>query len=126
MRAVAPGGLAVAPDPVADQRQQERAEAQRLEGGRVNDEAGEESCAGTGHRAAQQRHSDDRDQQEIGDAAEDLDVREDGHLEDGRDKDEHRDLEAADHGLPDFLARTNMYCNPPKSTNGVISICLLK
>jgi len=53
VRPVAAGGLAVAADPVADQRQEERAEPERLERGRVEDQPGEEPGAGAHDRAPQ-------------------------------------------------------------------------
>ena len=97
--AVAAGGLAVAPDPVAGQRQQQRGEPERLEGRRVDDEAREESGAGSGHGTAQQRDGDERDEQEVGRAAEDLDVREDRDLEDRGEEDEPAALTRRRHQL---------------------------
>ena len=59
VRPVAARRLAVAADPVADQREQERAEPERLERRRVDDQPGEEPGAGADDRAAQQRDRDD-------------------------------------------------------------------
>ena len=67
---------------------------------------------------------DDGDEQEVGLAAEDPDVREHGHLEDPRDEDEHGDLGRVDHLPLAFLTSTIIDRRLPKSTRGLTSICL--
>ena len=96
MRAVAPGGLAVAADPVAGERQDERGEAELAERRRVDEQAGEEAARGADDRPAQQRHGDERHEQEVGHAAEHVDLREDRDLKDRRDEEQRRGLEAVD------------------------------
>ena len=96
VRAVAAGGLAVPADPVARDRQHERRETELPERRGVDEQAGEEAADRAGDRAAQQRDCDEHHEQEVGDAAEDVHLREDRDLEDRRDEEEHRGLEAVE------------------------------
>src|SRR6478609_7431629 len=99
---VAARGLAVAADPVAGDREQQRGDAERGEVGRVDDQAGEEAGARAVDRAAQQRDRDQRQQHHVGVAAQNVDLAEDRHLEDRRHEHQQRDLggleQAGPHG----------------------------
>src|SRR5256885_882813 len=81
---IAAGGRPAAPDPVARERQHERREPHRAHGGGVDREPGEEAAHGTGHAAPQQGERDERDQQDVGNGAEDVSLREDRDLGDRR------------------------------------------
>ena len=71
--AVAAGRLAVAADPVAGDREQQRGDAERPEVRRVDEQPGPEAGDGAEDRAAQQRDAEQRDEQEVRRAAEDVD-----------------------------------------------------
>ena len=94
--AVASGRLAVAADPVAGDREHERREPEGAERRCVDEQAGEEAADRAEDRAAQQRDGDERDEQDVRHAAEHVHLREDRDLEDRRDEEQHRGLEAVD------------------------------
>ena len=98
MRAVAARRLAVAADPVAGDRQHERGQPELRERRGVDEQPAEETADRTEERAAQQRDGDERHEQQVGLAAEHARLREDRDLEDRRDEQEHRGLEAVDAG----------------------------
>ena len=64
--AIAPGRLAVASDPEAGEREQERREAERAEAGDVDQEAGPEAGDGAEDRALCERDGDEGDEHEVG------------------------------------------------------------
>ena len=74
MGAVAAGRLAVAADPVAGEREQERGEPERPERRGVDEQPGEEAADGADDRAAEERDRDERDEQEVGHAAEHVEI----------------------------------------------------
>src|SRR5262245_10544163 len=89
MRAVPAGRLAVAADPVAGERQEQRARAERLQVRGVDEEPGVEACDRAEDRASQESDGRKRDEHEVGRAAARLDAREDRALEDhGREEDD--------------------------------------
>ena len=92
MEAVAAGCLAVAADPVPGDRQQQRGDAEGGQRRGVDEQAREEAAGGAVDRAAQERDRDERQQHDVGVAAEDVDLVEDRHLQDGRDEDQQRGL----------------------------------
>ena len=96
VRAVAAGRLAVAPDPVAGERQHERRQPELAERRRVDEEAGEEAADRADDGAAQERDGDERHEHEIRHAAEHVHLREDRDLKDRRDEEQCRGLEAVD------------------------------
>ena len=91
VQAVAPGGLGVAPGPVAGDGEQQRGHAERVERQDVEQETAAEPGDGAGDRAAEQRDADQRQEQEVGRAAEDVDAHDDRRLQQGGDEDQHRD-----------------------------------
>jgi hypothetical protein len=93
MRPVAPSRLAVAPDPVSRQREEQGAQSERLEIGRVEEESGVEADERSEHGAAKQSDRGERHQDEIGRAASGLDGRHDRRLEDHRDEEDAGGLE---------------------------------
>ena len=96
MTPVATGRLAVPADPVAGDRQDERGQPELAERRRVDEQPGEEAADGADDGAAQQRHGHERHEHEVGHAAEHVHLSEDRDLEDRRDEQEHRGLEAVE------------------------------
>ena len=86
MRAVASGRLAVASDPVAGDREDERREPEPAERRGVDEQAGEEPGARADDGSAEQRDGNERHEQHVGDAVEDVYLREDRDLQDRRDE----------------------------------------
>ena len=95
VRAVAPGRLAVAADPVAGERQQQRGDAERPEVRGVDEQAAEEAGGRAEDRPAQERDRDERHEQQVGRAADDLDRVQDRDLDDRGDEDDERALSAS-------------------------------
>ena len=60
----------------------------------VDEEPGEEAADGAGDAAAEQGDRDERDEQDVGDGAEDVDLREDRDLGDRRDEEQGGGLDA--------------------------------
>ncbi len=94
MRPVAAGRLAVASDPVAGERQHERGQTERAEGGRVDEEPCEEAADGTCDAPAEQGERHERDEQDVGHGPEDVDLGEDRDLNDRRDEEQGGGLDA--------------------------------
>src|ERR671931_63167 len=126
---LATGRLAVAPDPVARERQQQRREPEHPEVAGVREQAGAEAGDGAEHRAAQQRDAYDRDQQELWTAVEEVDLREDRDLQDHGNEQESRRLGGVggDHGATGtrlFETSAVTESSEPKLTYGSIWIVL--
>ena len=68
------------------------------ERGRVDEQPGEEAAHRADDAAAQQRDRDERDEQHVGDGAEDVDLREDRDLDDRRDEEQGGGLDAVAEG----------------------------
>ena len=119
--------LAVAPSPVAGERQEQRGDAERLERRRVEDKAREEAAGGAEDRAAQERDRDERDEQDVRHAAEDRHGVEHGHLQDRDGEQEARSLGrvGCDHGVAciRFGTSTMTESSDEKSTYGVTWTC---
>ena len=96
MRAVAAGRLSVATDPVAGEREHERREPKRAERCRIDEEPCEEASDGARDAAAQQGERDERDEQKVGDGAEDVGLGEDRDLRNRRHKEQHGGLDAVE------------------------------
>ena len=123
VRAVAGGRLAVAAAPVADERQQQRRDAERPERRRVEQQAGPEAGRRADDRARQERDERDRDEDDVGAAAADLQRREDRELRQERHEDDAACLEqVAGHGSvgsgPVRRAMTT-WSSPSRSANGL-------
>ena len=125
MRAVAAGRLAVAPDPVAGEGQDERREAERAERRGVDDEPREEAADGSGDAAAEQRDRDERDEQDVGDGAEDMSLREDRDLGDRCDEEQGGGLDAVAerHRRGFFGTSTATASSEPRSAKGCTCTC---
>ena len=90
--AVAAGRLAVAADPVAGDRQQQRGDPERLQGRDVDDEADGEPRDRAEDRPSQERDRHQRHEHEVGGAVEDVDLREQRDLHDRRDQQDRGSL----------------------------------
>ena len=104
MPAVASGRLAVAADPVPGDREHQRGEPELSERRRVDDQAGAEAADRADDRAAKQRDGDERHEQQVRHAAEQVDLGEDRDLDDRRDEEDHRGLDAVEHAHGSFGA----------------------
>src|SRR5215203_2825536 len=128
VRAVAAGRLAVAAGPVARQRVEERSHAERVERHYVDEEPCEEAGRRADNRPAQERDREEREQEHVGDAAGDVERREDRDLEQGGDEDDRRDDGALGeaHGSSGCGRRgtsTSTASRAGKSTSDSISTC---
>ena len=123
MGPVAARRLAVAADPVAGDRQQQRGDAKGLQRRRVDDETRSETGSGAEDRPAEQRHADQGHQHEVGRAVEDVDLREQRHLDDRGDEEHGRPFrDVGDHRF--FGISTTSELNVLKFTNGCSWTCL--
>ena len=115
--------LAEAPDPVAGQRQEERVQAEDLERGDVEDEAGPEARPPAPISGPRRSASDDeRDEHEVRVAARHLDLRDEHHLEEHRQRHDAAGLETVGdrHRSRVSPPVSTMTCSSAsKSTNGV-------
>jgi hypothetical protein len=96
VRAVPPRRLAVTADPVAGDREHERRQPEVAERRGVDEQSGIEAADGAEDRAAQQRDGDERDKKDFRHAADHVHLREDRDLQNRRDEEQHRGLEAVD------------------------------
>ena len=125
VRAVAAGRLAVAPDPVAADREHERRQAERLEVGGVDEQAAEEAPRRAEDRAAQQCDGHDRHEEKVRHAAEDVDVREQRHLHDGDEEEQSSRLDDVEWvHLRSSGTRIATESSDEKSANGFTWMCL--
>src|SRR5215210_709018 len=127
MAAVTAGRLAVAADPVAGDRQEQRGDAERAQGGRVDEQPGREAGGGAIDRPAKERDRDQGEEDDVGIATQDRDVREDRHLQDRSDEDEHGGLERLEqvdrHRLRSFSTSTITDWSESKCTRGETCAC---
>src|SRR5436190_8114921 len=130
VEAVARGRLAVAPDPEASNRQEQRREPQRVEVGDVDEQARAEPGDGAEDRAAEEGDREQHDEQQVGAAAERRVTAEDGHLHEHGDEEEGRSLQGVHQrcftcwtGFG-FGTRTSTDCSDERSANGWTWICL--
>src|SRR5919201_949536 len=129
VRPVAPGRLAVAPDPVAGDREEKRRDAERVQVGRVDHEPRAESSDRAGDRPAQERDRDEGEQEQVRAPAEEGERGDDRDLDDRRDEQQHRRLRWLDRDHGSFgcgflVTSTATASSEPKSTNGSTWICL--
>ena len=125
-------GLGVAAGEVADQDEDERAQAEGLHERDRREHPGEEAEHGAGLRALDQRHADDDDEGEVGVGAEQPQVRRHGRLQQHGDQQDHGepgDLRPRGQGALVVLRRgpgrassvtTMTMSSLRKSTNGLI------
>ena len=123
VRAVASGRLAVAADPEAGEREQERGEAERADLRDVEHEPGPEAGERSEDRAGRECDGDEEDEDEVGRAAEDSDRGDDRHLHDDGEEEEHRRFRDGEgHGIFGrglSLIRTTTASTELKSTSGI-------
>src|SRR4051794_16377226 len=129
MQAVAARRLAVAPDPVAGDAQEQRRAAERGQVRGVHDETGPEAHRGAHDRAAEQRDAEEGDEQDVRRPAEYVDRVEDRDLQDRHEEDDCSclgDVEQV-HGSPwlaCFGTSTTTDSSDEKSTYGSSCTCL--
>src|SRR5262245_9476169 len=123
MRAVASRRFSVASDPEAGEREQERREPEGAEPGDVEQQARPEAGDRAEDRALGERDGYERDEHEVRRAAEDPDLGDDRHLDDGDEEEEDGCFRGGgDHGICGrglLLASTRTYWSDEKSTNGI-------
>src|SRR3954451_23518118 len=125
VRAVAAGGFAVAPDPVAADGEHERRQAERLEVRGVDEQPAEEAARGAEDRAAQQRDGNDRHEQQVRHAAEDVDARQQRNLHDGDEEEQSSRLDDVERvHFRSSGTRIATESSDEKSENGVTWMCL--
>src|SRR5215212_3700360 len=129
--AVAPGRLAVASDPVAGERQQQRGDAEGPEVRGVKQEAGPEAGDRTEDRAPQERDHEQQHEHEVRGAAEHVEGADDRRLDDDGKEEQQRRLERVGEerhgnvGSGVLRFRTSTASSESKSTNGSTWICWL-
>ena len=124
MGAIASGRLAVAPDPVAGDRQHERRETEPAERRGVDEQPGEEASACADDRPAEERDGDEHHEQHIRHASEHVHLREDRDLHDRREEEERGGLDAVDDvhgsfGVRFVATRAATESSEPSDANGV-------
>src|SRR5439155_1245543 len=125
--------LAVAADPEAGEREQERGEAERPEPGDIEQQSRPEAREGPEDRSLREGDCDDRDENEIRRAAEDPDRLDDRDLHhDGEEEEPGRFRRGQDHGTARLVGTsTRTTSRDVKSTsgstctswNGSMSVC---
>src|SRR5205085_3879152 len=120
VRAVAAGRLAVAADPVAREREQQGADAERAEVRGVDQEPAREAGDRPGDRAAEERDAEERDEQQVRRSVQDRHLGEDRGLEDRRqeDRDGHLRRIQAQHSCGLVGTRTSTNSSDEKSAKG--------
>ena len=117
--------LAQAAGEVAGKGEQERGEAERLEGHDVKDEPGPETCGRAERGPAQERDGDHEHEEDVGVSRRDLDVGRDRDLDQGGEQKERPGLECVERHFGRAIGtRTMTSESESKFTRGAIWIRL--